>query len=155
MFGVEPLHRSALPGTAGVVTAPYGQPSLFATMIVGQWYWARTAELAAAVTDPVRERPWETESDFYRIDRDMQAWEASLPARHKFSAFTLRAMKGQDLDLVGEGAMAWLTARVSLQSACSCGCRTLSCDGLTCHACSSLWPAQKTARHSGLIWPRA
>ena len=78
---------------------PTRQPSLFATMIVGQWLWARTAERACRPLDLADIRPWDASEDFARLDSELRTWEQSLAPRFVFSAFTLRAMRTQHLDL--------------------------------------------------------
>lgn len=80
-------------------------------MIIGQWYWARIAEQASNAIDLQTSRPWELNSDTQRLDRELVAWESGLPKRHAFNAFTLKGMKGHNLDLVSEG-MAYLSRRL-------------------------------------------
>ncbi|OCF32248.1 hypothetical protein I316_06163 [Kwoniella heveanensis BCC8398] len=104
IFGQTPAAgRSVLPGSlaAGSSLTHALEPhrSIFASMIIGQWLWARTAEQASGLMDPHDVRPWDENEQFWQLDRELQLWEMNLPARHTFNAFTLRVMKGQHLDL--------------------------------------------------------
>ncbi|ORY23118.1 fungal-specific transcription factor domain-domain-containing protein [Naematelia encephala] len=101
IFGQVPTLRSALPGTLAASQRIQGvtdsNRSLFATMIIGQWLWARVAEQACA---PIAgAHPWEPNSEYKTLSAELDEWEKQIPSRQVFSAFTLRAMKGQNLDL--------------------------------------------------------
>ena len=104
IFGHESVLRSALPGTlaarADFTHYPEPNRSLFASMIVGQSLWARTAELSCRVVDLATSRPWQSDGDFALLDHELQTWEMNLPSRHAFSPFTLKVMRSQHLDLV-------------------------------------------------------
>ncbi|WVW83104.1 hypothetical protein I302_105122 [Kwoniella bestiolae CBS 10118] len=93
IFGQTPTTgRSALPGSLAdrssldYATEPHR--SLFATMIIGQWLWARTAEHASGMLNPRRVRPWNETESFWKLNRELELWELNLPARQTFSPFT-------------------------------------------------------------------
>ncbi|WWD01408.1 hypothetical protein V866_008352 [Kwoniella sp. B9012] len=105
IFGQTPTAgRAALPGSAADQSAldyaTESHRSLFATMIIGQWLWARAAEHASSMVNPRNVRPWDENENFWKLNRELELWELNLPPRQTFSPFTVRVLKGQHLDLV-------------------------------------------------------
>ncbi|WWD10154.1 hypothetical protein V865_008288 [Kwoniella europaea PYCC6329] len=116
IFGQTPTAgRAALPGSAADQSAldyaTESHRSLFATMIIGQWLWARAAEHASSMVNPRNVRPWDENENFWKLNRELELWELNLPPRQTFSPFTVRVLKGQHLDLTIQTGLATRSMR--------------------------------------------
>ncbi|EON99010.1 putative general repressor of transcription-like protein [Phaeoacremonium minimum UCRPA7] len=99
--GREPKSRAALEDTPPAIENPrlISDPnrSLFATLIQTHYFWGRISR--RAVSHDSSSRPWETMSDYAKIQKSLDTWEQGLPRDHVWSSFALKGYKteGQDL----------------------------------------------------------
>jgi len=99
--GREPETRAALAGTPPAVENPKlvldPKRSLFATLIQSHDLWGQISR--RAVQRDKSERPWESDSEFAKMERKLNEWERSLPHEHLWGPMTFHGYKrsGQDL----------------------------------------------------------
>ncbi|KAK5991111.1 hypothetical protein PT974_09389 [Cladobotryum mycophilum] len=99
--GREPKSRAALEGTPPAMETPalISDPhrSLFATLMQIHHLWGTVGR--RAVKCGKSSRPWEENSEFFKMNQWLMEWERGLPDDHRWSPYFLRTHKanGQDL----------------------------------------------------------
>lgn len=115
-FGIHPVPRSVLSGTVPARTEPNaaGSPHrcLFATVIQTHNHWGQVARRACRSDLKTSDgEPWEPESEYQVLTKELQAFEADLPERHKWSLWNLRGWREEQMHIAYLGIV--MVLRVS------------------------------------------
>ncbi|KAF4987497.1 hypothetical protein FDECE_15419 [Fusarium decemcellulare] len=103
--GTEPPSRAAVEGTPPAVENPAlirdPNRSLFASLIQAHHFWGIVSR--RAVKFARSSCPWDSNSEFARLAKNLHEWENGLPQDHLWGNFTLKEYKeeGQDLAYLG------------------------------------------------------
>ncbi|KAF5669020.1 general repressor of transcription [Fusarium heterosporum] len=103
--GRIPSSRAALGGTPPAISDPGlvldPNRSLFASLLQAHNFWGIITRRAVKFTSS--RYPWNSESKFASVVRDLDQWESNLPRNHQWCSFMLKEHKarGQDLAYFG------------------------------------------------------
>lgn len=126
LFGYQPASRTPLPGSAADVAGAQ-QPtdkSFFAMMILAGELWSKVAQYASGHGDRDGDDhvkslpPWDPSSYHSIYTRELDEFEASLPAKFRWSPAALRAYRTKQQERVSENKSYGETQALTRQRTC-------------------------------------